>query len=231
MRSALPSVLILASLALTSCTLRSSWSGARFVGSGHRETQNRELSERVDRIVVQGSLDVSARAGEAPGIVVSGDHNLIDRVVTDVEGERLVVRLENGSYDFTEEMRVTVFLPELRELTIRGSGDADVEGLDGEHLELAIQGSGDVRARGFVRRLEASIHGSGDLELRELEVETANVRVKGSGDIRVTARDEVDAAVHGSGDVHVHGPCQVRARTFGSGDVKVHDGARSADHR
>ena len=85
-----------------------------------------------------------------------------------------------------------------------GSGDFEVDSVEGAYLELSSHGSGDIDIHGGrVGKLTVSVHGSADVEF-DGKAETANLRTSGSGDVfveRVTGSVEIKTS--GSGDVEV----------------------------
>lgn len=176
-----------------------------------------------DRISLRGPVDADVKVGAAQSVVVRADRDLVPRIVTRVEGTTLVVegaarRSWFGSR--SEAARVEISIPSLRALAIEGSGDARVEGGQGE-LDLAIRGSGDLDWRGDVAALSLAIRGSGDATVAG-RADRLRVEVDGSGDVdaKALSAGAADVAVHGSGDVQVRlagGP--LRARVSGSGDV------------
>lgn len=195
--------------------------GPTYLGSGTKLVDTREIRD-FERIEVFGSSDVRVRVGEATRVVVSGDDNIIDHVLTEVDGSTLEVRMENGSYRMKKPLVVTVYTPSLEALTIRGSGDAFLSGLDENELRLSVMGSGDVEAEGSVERLVARVKGSGDMSLRDLRARHADVSVMGSGDISLYASDSLDASVKGSGDISYWGnPTERSISEMGSGDIEA----------
>ncbi len=220
MHSRLPLLLVFGLLpASLACSFVS---GVTLAGSGVSASDERKV-DSFDEIESLGSIDLSIRIGEQAAVVVRGDDNLLEHIVTEVSGNRLTVSMENGSYSTETPLVVDITLPALTELELIGSGDAEIEGLRGGDLTLVVQGSGDVVATGQVDQLEARISGSGDMELRELKAQTVLAKVHGSGDMEVHAEEKLTASVHGSGEIDYWGDPEERdVNSFGSGDVKGH---------
>jgi hypothetical protein len=187
-------------------------------GSGIAKTEARTVPD-FRRIEVRGSADVTARAGEATSLSVTGDDNLLSLLTTEVRDGTLVIEMKNGSYSTHLGLKVSATAPALESVSVRGSSDVDASGLKGERFAVQIAGSGDVRASGKVDRLEAGIAGSGDLRLFELEARDARVDVSGSGDVEVWATEVLSAAIAGSGDVRYKGEPRVTQSIAGSGSV------------
>ena len=190
-----------------------------FEGSGTVAEETRELPT-FDRVELEGSVDLVARVGGAQRVDVRCDDNLLPRLVTEVTGRTLHVRLENGSYHFRHAPQVEVSVPALVRVGIAGSGDARVEDLAGDELAVEVAGSGSVRASGAVDRLEVGIAGSGDVRCFGLEARTASVEIAGSGDVELDVREALEVSIAGSGDVRYEGSPRVRRSIAGSGEVE-----------
>ena len=197
-------------------------SGVTLAGSGVSETDERQV-DTFSEVESLGSIDLSIRVGEQIAVVVRGDDNLLEHIITDVSGDRLTVSMKNGSYSTNAPLEVDITLPALTELELIGSGDAQIQGLRGGDLTLVVQGSGDVVATGQVEHLQARISGSGDMALRELRAQTVHAKVHGSGDMEVHAEEKLTASVHGSGEIDYWGdPKERDVDSFGAGDVRGH---------
>lgn len=192
-------------------------------GSGRLAREARQLPA-FDRIEVASCVDVEVVFGTMQKVEVEADDNLLALVETEVQGVlghslRVDVR---GSLSTENKLIVRVELPvPLQEVTIAGSGDASVLGLQQESIDFTVRGSGNIRAAGEVRRLHALVQGSGDLKLRGLRAAAAELTVQGSGDIAAEVTQAVTAWVVGSGDITVLGSPEVRqTRVQGSGDIE-----------
>lgn len=119
---------------------------------------------------------------------------------------------------------VTVVLPEVTGLRVKGAGKITYRGFRQEELGLEISGSADVELEGVADRLEAEISGSGEVSAFGLSVKTAKLRVSGSGDIRATVTNTVRARVSGSGKIKIAGnPTDKDTDVSGSGKIKFVD--------
>jgi hypothetical protein len=223
-------------LALAPLAAHAGW-GSGTSGDGKKVTQQRTVGE-FKAVRLEGSLDVRVKVGAPTGVAVTIDENLQPLVETTLDGDTLVVAT-TGSTSYRGEGRVELSTPSLRAFTIQGSGDAVIDGGQGD-LELSVEGSGDLSWRGAAGRLSVDVAGSGDVALagtadlailevagsgdikaRELAARSAEVGVAGSGDVEVTlAGGTLVARVAGSGDVRWYGTAQVeRASVAGSGEI------------
>jgi putative autotransporter adhesin-like protein len=187
-------------------------------GSGVQVTESRTVTP-FRSVDLAGSNSVFIRVGEEQLVQVYGDDNLIDRVTTDVEAASLVIG-SKGSYSTNSPMRVEVSVPSLRDVTLSGSGNVLVSGVDGRRFTVTISGSGAVSVSGTTDQLDATVSGSGQAMLGGLEARAVHAVVSGSGEIVVTATASLDASVPGSGAILYGGdPDDVTKSVTGSGEI------------
>lgn len=207
-------------LLLAGCLIQtgSSCSFTGIGGSGVSKTESRSLPE-FKRIATAGSVDVTAKIGTPASVGVTGDDNLLEYVTTEVTDGTLKIGMKSGSYHFTNGLKVAITTAELEKVSIAGSSDVDVAGLNGGTFAASIAGSGDIHASGRVDLLEVSVAGSGDLKLADLEAREAKVSIAGSGDARVNATQSLWVKIAGSGDVVYRGEPKLDKSIAGSGSV------------
>nr|WP_255444148.1 head GIN domain-containing protein [Robiginitalea sp. SC105] len=229
---------------LTACNLSGQW-GKRVKGNGNTVTETREVGS-YEGVSLSGWFDVELVPGPEGQITISGEENLLEHLVTEVNREgSLVIRTEKG-YNLQPSswkgggIQVTVPVESIREVTLSGSGDivgktrlkADrfetgMSGsgditleLDADHVEASLSGSGDIVLSGTAGSVEIRVSGSGDVKAFDLSAREVEAVVSGSADVRVTATESLTARVSGSGDIHYRGnPASVDSKTSGSGDV------------
>jgi hypothetical protein len=191
---------------------------------------------------IPGTLYVEV--GSKFSVVLEGDRSVLDNIITDVSGRRLVIKKENWR-NFSNEKNVVVriTLPELEGLGVSGSGKAELVGpVNADNLNLSVSGSGNLYAksieadrlncsisgsgnvvisgRGSVDNGEITISGSGNFTGEQLEIDHLEVRVSGSGSCNCRAGDSLTASVSGSGNITYLGDPKVDARVSGSGKVR-----------
>ncbi|MDC0669072.1 head GIN domain-containing protein [Nannocystis radixulma] len=214
-----------------------------FTGNGDVEVEERE-HVGFDAVVNATSLDVEITIGEADGVRVLCDSNLLGRVDTHVEDGvlRIVeagllplrprgdcrVEVDAGHLRAVHnrgsgEVRTSGTADELTEIHQLGSGLVAVEELTAATVDVRQTGSGSVHLAGTVGDAAYVNTGSGNIHARDLLAETVQARGTGSGDLELFASEVVDAEVVGSGDIHVWGdPADRAAHHTGSGDVVFH---------
>ena len=199
-----------------------------------------------DAIEVAGAYDVQVRTGANPSVSARGPEKMMERLVVEVRGNRLLIhsRKQKGFFNFGWSrhggVKLEVTVPALRGATIAGSGDIAVDRVRGDlfegeiagsgglklgtvevgELRLGVAGSGDVTAAGRARTARYEIAGSGEVDARSLATEVLRVSIAGSGDVRANATRAAEVEIMGSGDVEVTGGAKCSVSKAGSGDVR-----------
>lgn len=209
-----------------------------------KETRNVKGFTRIS-FGIAGNLNV--KIGSEFSVVLEGDKEDLERVLTEISGDRLLIKQESFRFrfsDFNEKVNVYVTLPELEGLGVSGSGKAEIlddvkdaddltlsvsgsgklltAGLEVDHLECSISGSGDIiiGSEGNADRADISISGSGSYSGKTFEIDHLDVSVSGSGNCYCKVGDSLDARISGSGNVTYIGNPRIDARTSGSGHVR-----------
>jgi hypothetical protein len=216
-RLALLATVLVLGLVSTGCIHDFSF-GADIEGSGVRASEERDL-EAFSYIALVGSPDVNVTVGEEQSVLVEADDNLLEVIETRVRGRTLKIDSDE-SYSSRMGVVITITVPEIEGVSVTGSGDVVVMGVDAASFSASVTGSGDVHASGKATSVEAKVTGSGDIDLWELEAEEGYATVTGSGDIRIHATEELSAKIMGSGDIEYSGsPSTLTTKAMGSGDI------------
>ncbi len=218
------------------------YSGNKRKNLNNKSTQEREVSH-FNAIKSSSSVDVFISQGSSESIKVVADDNVINKIITKVEGSTLLIYTKDIKLS-TGKMAVYVTLKELKSLKNTGSGDVSTENmintenlsirgtgsgdlkldLNASNVELEMTGSGDVSLSGIKGILEIQLTGSGDLGADNLNLDQCNVRLSGSGDIRLSgACKDLNITGSSSGDISASklesSKCSIIKS--GSGDVSV----------
>jgi len=217
--------------------------GKGIKGNGKKVTIERNTSD-YDGLAVAGWFDVDLVDGKEGALTITGEENLLEYIITEVENGKLVIKVEKGvnlkPSNSSDGIRITVPVETIDAVSMSGSGDivgkkkiktsnfttamsgsGDITlNIDADSLTAAMSGSGDMNLSGRAQDFEATISGSGDIKAYELEAVNVSATVSGSADIKVTANKIIKARVSGSGDISYRGnPEKVDTKTSGSGDI------------
>jgi hypothetical protein len=211
------------------------------LATGQKEQRNHNGFTSIS-FGIPGNLYVET--GSKFSVVLEGDQSVLDNIITEVSGRRLVIKKENWrNFNNEKNVVVRITLPEIEGLGVSGSGKAELVGpVNADNLSLSVSGSGNLQAGSIeADRLSCSISGSGNIVIsgkgscdngeitisgsgnytgEQLEIDHLDVRVSGSGNCSCRAGDSLKASVSGSGNVAYLGDPKVDARVSGSGKVR-----------
>ncbi len=220
------------------------WGKKKIKGNGNVTTITRSTSD-YDEVAVAGFFDVELVAGTEGSITLAGESNLLEYVMTEVDGDVLKIKTKKGYNLRTsrgKSLVITVPFQDISKVALSGSGDvvtkdtikADtfkmalagsgdvVIDVETGKLKMAVSGSGDMTARGSADNAEIALSGSGDIHAYQLKAKSAKVSLAGSGDIRLHATDYLKARVAGSGDITYKGkPAKQDTKVAGSGSISM----------
>jgi len=173
-------------------------------------------------IDLAGTLEVEVKVGKPASVVVTGEADLLDKVITTVKDGVLVIdtrpRLRNHNH-----LRAIVTVPDLTSLAISGTGAMNVTGIASERLAINLSGTGAVTAAGSTGALQLVVDGTGEVAAGALAAKAATVEVSGTGQATLQASQSLEAKISGTGSIDVTGhPARVKKSVTGLGDIHIH---------
>ncbi|QYF93184.1 DUF2807 domain-containing protein [Massilia sp. PAMC28688] len=205
-------------------------------------SQTRPVTAEVTDIVLSGSVNVMLRQGAVPSMTVRGEERLLANVETRQDGDTLHIGITGMLLHHRQPLQVILVLPELETLRIAGSGDSEVNGFNGEHIDVRLEGRGSLKFNGRYKHVRATLKGTGDMEMNGGASDEVEVAMDGSGDMTVVgsakqfratrkgsgdldarhlAADDAEVVVTGSGSSVVQARKSVEVTLHGSGEVTV----------
>lgn len=227
-------------LMLTLSVDAQSWGNKKVRGNGNVTTETRSTGS-YDGVSVGGFFDVILVKGKEGKVVIEGEENLMEYIVTEVSRGVLKVKVERGiNMRTTRKLTVTVPVESIESVSLGGSGnvkgettlksdsfDVNLGGsgnitldIDANSVKSSIGGSGNIKLSGDANHMKSSIAGSGTIKAYDLNVDSIKASIAGSGDIRVSVKNEIKATVAGSGSIYYKGnPSKIDTKSVGSGSV------------
>jgi len=154
-------------------------------------------------------------------VVLEGERRFLDDIITEVSGNKLVIKKENWRFNLNEKITAYVTMPEVKGLGVSGSGKAEIkDALKTDDLNLSVSGSGKIFINDItVSKLDCGISGSGDIIFTGSgNANRADISISGNCTCNVT--ESLRASVSGSGNVTYAGDPKVDAHVSGSGKVR-----------
>lgn len=197
------------------------------IGDGQREATGDEITEvrdvtAVTRVELRTTGTLNLAVGDDVALSVTGKEDILDDLVTKVEGDTLVIDLP-GSWRDPGFLEYDLVLPGLSTVVLAGSGEVyGTLGAD-DAVEVRIDGSGTVAMDELAAdQVTLGIHGSGSIAAHQITSGAVDVLVDGSGDVDAEGTaDHLSVSIPGSGEVHLDG------LAAGTGEVAI-DGSGEA---
>jgi hypothetical protein len=225
---------LLVSIGFTSCE--------KIKGKGDVVTETRwETNFTSISLAMQGTVYFTQDSNYS--IQINAQQNVIDRIITEMDGATLKIKLKNNVHLGSHEpIRFYITAPSLNHLTISGSGDVYVENTwTGSSLSAHISGSGNINVAnmdagrfqpsisgsgsitvlgGIATQADLTISGSGKIEMHHAVSTNVYTSTSGSGDSYVQATDLLDVTISGSGNVYYLGNPLINSHISGSGNIR-----------
>jgi len=241
------SIVFLFCFAFSSCTTEFGSNCISGTESVERRVVDFENLTKID-LAIPGNLFIQ----EGPQFIeIEAPSDIIDKILNEsiIGSERWIIEL-NDCYN-GEKINVWATLPkfialdvsgsgkissldtlrnvESLNLEIDGSGDMEIQILDGQKLDLEIAGSGSLNiiSRNMINH-SYDIIGSGDIVSQFDEGETIRMRIQGSGNVEAMGIvNEQYIEIEGQGDIKGFGlcstSCEIESKGSGNCEVKVND--------
>ena len=200
------------------------------------------------RLFFKSVGEVFLLIGDACDLRIEGDPQLVDKVVTQWEGDELKITYAAKIEDWTgfqwvnteSRLRYYVTLKELEQLHIGGAGVIRSDGLNGDslkvnhagigaltlkglqyrNLDVILGGLGEIRVDGQVDAQFVELSGGGSYHAENLHCQEADINLTGAGSARIWAESTLKARVSGAGNIAYKGEPQVDQTITGLGGVK-----------
>ena len=207
--------ILLVAFSLNSCMLGVS-------GNGKVKEVTRQISE-ISKIEASGMVELTLIQG-APGLKIIADENLHELIITEVHGDRLIIRTTKNIRE-AKHFEIQVSAPEFKRLDISGAVSLHCQGtLKGDELKLETSGAAEVNLdlifddldcehsgasevelRGAVRDVRIVSSGASDLKLFNLEVRNMRLVLSGASEARINVSHELSVEASGASEIRYKG--------------------------
>lgn len=175
-------------------------------GSGNLVPEIRDVAT-FSEIKVSSAVNVNLTVDAAAthSVIVTYDDNLLDNLITRVEGDTLIVAFQ-GSVNVTggADRFVAVAMPEL--------------------ASIDVSGASSVTATGAVSSYRLDASGASRVNLRDLTADDAEIDISGASDVDLYATGTVSGSASGASNLSVYGkPASVLVDSSGASNVDIKD--------
>lgn len=191
-------------------------------GGGPTATEMRQVAG-FTKVKINGSGNVEIVPSNTQQVIISGYTNLLEIYESKVVNGELQLGFESRKNIRNDNIKIRIEIPDLRGVTINGSGDVLVNGfLQGTDLHSLINGSGRIRVLSAAyNNMTYHINGSGDIFAAAIPSKNAEANISGSGFIELNCTQQLKIRISGSGTVDYYGnPPTTDIAISGSGVVR-----------
>ncbi|HEX8613168.1 MAG TPA: DUF2807 domain-containing protein [Telluria sp.] len=202
-------------------------------------TETRAIDAKVQRVRLDGAIDLHLRQGAVPSLVVKGARRALGSVTTEQHGDTITI----GGAARGSRARAELTLPSLREVSTDSFGSTEVSGFAGDELDLSLEGAGSMKVNCTYRIVSASLGGVGSLDLQGVAGEGVELELRGAGYVKLSGRgkwlkaslgglggldaqhfqvDSVNVDLNGLGNATVTARQSATLRLNGMGSVTVY---------
>ena len=211
-------------------------------GNGNLVKKSRNIGN-FSAIEIGGEVNVFLSQGSSNSIEIEADENLHEYIITEISGDKLVIKNEVDIKD-AKKLDIYVVFKEIDELY--GHGATDIEALTAiktsNNFKLSASGAVDIELKKGLtcQNIAMSSSGSSDLYVDKLDAQDLDAKVSGSSDLELegtansivlssSGASDIDAknlivktanvTASGSSDIYIHVTEKLSAVASGSSDV------------
>lgn len=234
-------VFSLMSLLLFSCNFDGFFN--QLDGKGEVTTQQYELEEPFNQIVVENGWDVVLIRSESPKLVVQANKNLHPELKFSINNQQLHIRSKKN-IGFADAKTIQVYFSgELQKITANSGSDIvsneifeqekiRIEASSGADIELSVKtnftevessSGADIELTGTTNNLQTDASSGADIDAENFRSKNANAEASSGAEISLSVSETFSAEASSGGQVDYYGnPKKVTVDNSISGDVHKH---------
>lgn len=184
-------IFLMLSVVLIGCTnsvtVHSNFLGETIEGSKKVISETRSIPKSFDKIQVSSNIDVELQQSDDYEIIVEADDNIIDYLLTEVNGGTLKIHFDNISVKNIEEAKVYVKMPHISELRASSSSEIKVVNpIESDHLVLRANSTSDMKlSKITAKSVVIGAGSSAEIEIGEIYVDKSEIESSATADIKI----------------------------------------------
>lgn len=210
-----------------------------YVDPGDLVKQDRPVSS-FDALDIGGAFEIYLTQGSSESLVVEAGENVIDKIITEVQGKTLRITTEKGCCKNSGKMIIYVTFVDLNYTEISGacemqnegtlnldklkmevSGAAEVDlNMELDKLELELSGASEYLLTGSCAEVYIDASGASEIEAKDFKVGTMTIDASGASDCKVYVTDELVVDASGATTVRYLGSPKVSVSKSGASSIK-----------
>lgn len=213
-------------------------------------TEKRDVCS-FSRVRMQDWGELHIAQGKEEVLTVETDGEILAQVVTQVRDGELILRVGRQLWERLEMgLHTSLTRPRIRySLVVRnlnglavfgyghavvgvlntsglavelsGAGQANLQSLSADSLQVTLSGGGSIVVAGKAQRQSVALSGVGQYDAGQLQSQDAHVVISGAGNAKVWVTDELEVRLSGIGSVEYYGdPAMHRSGWGGLGTIR-----------
>lgn len=177
-------------------------------------------------IEISSAIKVVLTQGNTEKLTLEGDDDILQRVITETRGNKLIIKLKEGTYNKSSQ-EVTAYLTFKTLSSIELSGAVNLNGtnemnfndlefecsgatkinlhLNASKLDCDFSGASNLSLEGSVQLLNIDISGASKLNAEDLVVKNCNIDCSGASYIAIHVTDKLRAEGSGASKISYKG--------------------------
>lgn len=211
--------------------------GKGIKGNGNLITQTRTVSD-FSKLSVSSAFKVFVKQGSAAALSVEAEENLMDHIVTKVEGKTLRIYCDGVSATKTMTIHLTfVNLDEIKlsgavglesanaltfdklSLNFSGATEANLD-LSATDITGDASGASKLKLAGKTNSVFFELSGASEMDAEKLEVKTMELDASGASSAEVNVSEALNISASGASDIRYRGNAQVQSKSSGASSIR-----------
>jgi len=190
---------------------------AACVANGPTTSEHRDVGS-FSSVSASAGVEVHVAVGGAPSVTVTAGQNVLPKVITRVEGERLEIHTSGTTHG---RITVDVTTPVLNAIDASSSASIVAAGVNGASFDANVSSQAKVEASGATDVLTLNGSSQSSAKLGNLKARTAAVNLSSQARAEVRASEAVTGDVSSQAKLTVLGsPAQIDVSTSSQGSVE-----------
>jgi hypothetical protein len=212
--------------------------GQKIKGDGNVVKEERSVSGYTE-IDASGALSVTIIQGDAEGVIVEADKNLMDYIITKVSGNTLKLYTKESISNSTK-MHVTVKVIKLEGVDISGAVNVNTKGIINtsnfeidcsgaskidlkittQNLEGDISGGSKISLSGTADKFSMDISGAAKVDAFDLKTNICEFDISGAAKAEIYCSDKLEAEISGTAKIVYKGNPSVESDVSGVASIE-----------
>lgn len=208
-------------------------------GDGDVVKEDRSVSGFTS-IEVSGAFTVYLYQGKSEALTVEADKNLMQYIVTEVNGDKLEIYTRKKTIQKFTKMNIYLTFEELEmidisgavaiigedkmsfdELAIDGSGASEILlNMDVSVFRADFSGASEIELSGEAKTAQFELSGASEIDAYDFIIEHCELDVSGASDARIHVTGNLEVDVSGAASVKYKGSPQLNSDVSGAGSLR-----------